>query len=121
MYISVSLCPQSSSQMMGGTMSSGSQGARGGLVHLINDSKTLTSHQICISVSLFPQSSSQMTGGTMSSGSQGVGGGQLESMLGDLQSDLGKQGISTKTKGLCAACNQPVVGQVLTFRLNQTQ
>ena len=39
-------------------------------------------------------------------------GGQLESMLGDLQSDLSKQGVTTKTKGLCAACNQPVVGQV---------
>ncbi|XP_052220392.1 paxillin-like isoform X1 [Dreissena polymorpha] len=41
-------------------------------------------------------------------------GGQLESMLGDLQSDLSKQGVNTKTKGLCAACNQPVVGQVIT-------
>ncbi|XP_052802638.1 leupaxin-like isoform X2 [Mya arenaria] len=49
--------------------------------------------------------------GTMSSGSAG---GQLESMLGDLQSDLSKQGVNTKSKGLCAACNQPVVGQVIT-------
>ena len=39
-------------------------------------------------------------------------GGQLESMLGDLQLDMSKQGVTTKTKGLCAACNQPVVGQV---------
>ena len=39
-------------------------------------------------------------------------GGQLDAMLGDLQSDMSKQGVTTKTKGLCAACNQPVVGQV---------
>ncbi|XP_046551095.1 leupaxin-like isoform X1 [Haliotis rubra] len=39
---------------------------------------------------------------------------QLETMLGDLQSDMNKQGVSTKTKGVCAACNQPVVGQVIT-------
>lgn len=48
----------------------------------------------------------------MSSGS--AQGGQLDAMLGDLQSDLSKQGVTTKTKGLCAACNQPVVGQVIT-------
>lgn len=38
--------------------------------------------------------------------------GELESMLGDIQSDLSKQGVNTKTKGLCGACNQPVIGQV---------
>lgn len=38
--------------------------------------------------------------------------GELESMLGDLQSDMTKQGVTTKTKGLCGACNKPVVGQV---------
>lgn len=40
--------------------------------------------------------------------------GELESMLGDIQSDLSKQGVTTKTKGLCGACNQPVIGQVIT-------
>ncbi|XP_041350215.1 paxillin-like isoform X2 [Gigantopelta aegis] len=39
---------------------------------------------------------------------------QLETMLGDLQTDMNRQGVSTKTKGVCAACNQPVVGQVIT-------
>lgn len=34
-------------------------------------------------------------------------------MLGDIQSDLSKQGVTTKTKGLCGACNQPVIGQVM--------
>ena len=53
--------------------------------------------------------SSSITPNMSSSSAQG---GQLESMLGDLQSDLSKQGVTTKTKGLCAACNQPVVGQV---------
>ncbi|XP_060575951.1 paxillin-like [Ruditapes philippinarum] len=55
--------------------------------------------------------SSSITGNVSGSSAQG---GQLESMLGDLQSDLNKQGVNTKTKGLCAACNQPVVGQVIT-------
>ncbi|KAL5015690.1 hypothetical protein ScPMuIL_005279 [Solemya velum] len=40
--------------------------------------------------------------------------GHLESMLGDLESDMSRQGVATKTKGLCAACKQPVVGQVIT-------
>ncbi|KAL3858007.1 hypothetical protein ACJMK2_012625 [Sinanodonta woodiana] len=40
--------------------------------------------------------------------------GELESMLGDLQSNLDRQGVSAKTKGLCAACNKAVVGQVIT-------
>ncbi|KAL4223440.1 Transforming growth factor beta-1-induced transcript 1 protein [Mactra antiquata] len=56
--------------------------------------------------------SSSITGNV--SNNTSTQGGQLESMLGDLQSDLNKQGVSTKTKGLCAACNQPVVGQVIT-------
>lgn len=67
-------------------------------------------------LSLVPQNvdiffqSSNMTGNLSSNSTQG---GQLESMLGDLQSDLSRQGVNTKTKGLCAACNQPVVGQVI--------
>ncbi|XP_050408909.1 leupaxin isoform X1 [Patella vulgata] len=39
---------------------------------------------------------------------------QLETMLGDLQSDMNRQGASVKTKGVCAACNKSVVGQVIT-------
>ncbi|OWF55345.1 Paxillin [Mizuhopecten yessoensis] len=39
-------------------------------------------------------------------------GGQLESMLGDLESDMNRQGVSTTSKGTCGACNQQVVGQV---------
>ncbi|CAG5120438.1 unnamed protein product, partial [Candidula unifasciata] len=37
----------------------------------------------------------------------------LETMLGDLQSDLNRQGVSTKQKGVCAACQKPIVGQVI--------
>lgn len=50
--------------------------------------------------------------------------GELESMLGDIQSDLSKQGVNTKTKGLCGACNQPVIGQVCDspmFRRNKNK
>ena len=48
----------------------------------------------------------------MGSGGAAAHGDQLDSMLGSLQSDMNRQGVSTKTKGLCAACNKPVVSQV---------
>lgn len=38
----------------------------------------------------------------------------LDSMLGTLQSDLTKQGVTTTAKGHCAACNKPIVGQMVT-------
>lgn len=38
----------------------------------------------------------------------------LDSMLGTLQSDMSRQGINTAQKGCCAACNKPIVGQVVT-------
>lgn len=37
---------------------------------------------------------------------------ELESMLGNLHEDMKSQGVTTKTKGVCGACNQPVIGQV---------
>ncbi|XP_025089653.1 leupaxin-like isoform X1 [Pomacea canaliculata] len=37
----------------------------------------------------------------------------LDTMLGDLQSDLNRQGVNIKKKGVCAACNKPIVGQVI--------
>lgn len=37
---------------------------------------------------------------------------QLDSMLGTLQSDMSKHGISTIPKGDCAACGKSIVGQV---------
>lgn len=45
-----------------------------------------------------------------------MAGGQnanLDTMLGDLQSDMSRQGVNTKKKGVCAACNKPIVGQVI--------
>ncbi|XP_059145442.1 leupaxin-like isoform X3 [Physella acuta] len=39
--------------------------------------------------------------------------GQLESMLGDLQSDMNRQGVNIKQKGVCAACQKSIVGQVI--------
>ena len=36
----------------------------------------------------------------------------LDTMLGDLQSDMNRQGVNTKKKGVCAACNKAIVGQV---------
>ncbi|XP_074641566.1 paxillin-like isoform X2 [Tubulanus polymorphus] len=38
----------------------------------------------------------------------------LDTMLGNLQTDMNKQGVSTVPKGHCAACNKPIVGQVIT-------
>ncbi len=44
---------------------------------------------------------------------------QLDSMMGNLQSDMSRQGVATVTKGVCAACSKPIVGQVCTA-LGQT-
>ncbi|XP_057295864.1 paxillin-like isoform X3 [Hydractinia symbiolongicarpus] len=38
----------------------------------------------------------------------------LDSMLGSLQTNMSKQGVTTVTKGTCAACNKPIIGQVCT-------
>ncbi|OXA52524.1 transforming growth factor beta-1-induced transcript 1 protein isoform X2 [Folsomia candida] len=39
---------------------------------------------------------------------------QLDSMLGNLQASMDKSGVSATQKGVCAACNKPIVGQVVT-------
>ncbi|XP_054640613.1 paxillin-like isoform X2 [Dunckerocampus dactyliophorus] len=39
---------------------------------------------------------------------------KLDNMLGSLQSDLNKLGVQTVAKGVCGACNKPIVGQVVT-------
>ena len=36
----------------------------------------------------------------------------LDDMLGDLQEEMDKQGIKTTLKGICFACDKPIVGQV---------
>lgn len=36
-------------------------------------------------------------------------------MLGDLQYDMNRQGVNVKQKGVCAACQKPIAGQVLSF------
>ena len=38
----------------------------------------------------------------------------LDDMLGNLQEDMVKQGIKTTQKGICSACEKPIVGQVVT-------
>ena len=38
----------------------------------------------------------------------------LDDMLGDLREDMSKQGVKTTQKGVCAACEKPIVGQVIT-------
>lgn len=61
-----------------------------------------------------PQKSRSLSA-TSPTGSAGHAQGennQLEAMLGDLSADMNRQGVSTKTKGVCAACNKAVVGQV---------
>ncbi len=39
-------------------------------------------------------------------------GNPIDSMLGSMQTDLHKHGISTIPKGDCAACSKTIVGQV---------
>ncbi|XP_077995612.1 paxillin-like [Glandiceps talaboti] len=41
-------------------------------------------------------------------------GSQLDSMLGHLQTDMHRHGVQTVPKGHCAACNKPIVGQLVT-------
>ncbi|XP_071057680.1 leupaxin isoform X2 [Onthophagus taurus] len=38
----------------------------------------------------------------------------LDSMLGNLQADMSRQGVNTSQKGCCNACEKPIVGQVIT-------
>ncbi|KAI0216929.1 Paxillin [Lamellibrachia satsuma] len=38
----------------------------------------------------------------------------LEAMLGNLHTDMSRQGVTTVPKGHCAACAKPIVGQVIT-------
>lgn len=37
----------------------------------------------------------------------------LDSMIGDLESDMNRHGVDTTTKGDCGACGRPIVGQVV--------
>lgn len=37
---------------------------------------------------------------------------ELDSMLGNLESDMIGHGVSVSTKGLCGACAKPIAGQV---------
>ena len=38
----------------------------------------------------------------------------LDAMLGDLRENMDKQGVRTTQKGVCAACQKPIAGQVVT-------
>lgn len=44
--------------------------------------------------------------------SQSLKQNQLDSMLGNLQADMSRQGVNTTQKGCCSACEKPIVGQV---------
>lgn len=39
---------------------------------------------------------------------------QLDSMLGTLQQDMNRQGVTATQKGCCNSCEKPIVGQVIT-------
>lgn len=39
---------------------------------------------------------------------------QLDCMLGSLQVEMSRQGVTTTQKGCCSACDKPIVGQVIT-------
>ena len=41
-------------------------------------------------------------------------GSNLDDMLGSLTTDMTKQGVTIVAKGNCAACDNPIVGQVST-------
>ncbi|XP_046944438.1 paxillin isoform X3 [Lynx rufus] len=54
------------------------------------------------------------TGSSSPPGGPPKPGSQLDSMLGSLQSDLNKLGVTTVAKGVCGACKKPIAGQVVT-------
>ena len=39
---------------------------------------------------------------------------ELDSMLGQLEKDVSQTGVDTKSKGICAACNKPILGKAIT-------
>ena len=45
------------------------------------------------------------------------GNHELETMLGNLQTDMNRQGITTVPKGHCSACAKPIVGEVTKYML----
>ena len=72
-----------------------------------------------------PQPSAHLQGQqlTTSAGSSTAGSGkqnQLDSMLGNLQADMSRQGVNTTQKGCCNACDKPIVGQVHLLFLDKT-
>ena len=56
--------------------------------------------------------SAQQAGLSDSSGGQDQQNNNLETMLGNLSTDMSRQGIMTIPKGHCAACAKPIIGQV---------
>lgn len=71
-----------------------------------------------------PSASIQCQQLTTSAGSSTAGGGkqnQLDSMLGNLQADMSRQGVNTTQKGCCNACDKPIVGQVHLLFLDRTE
>ena len=58
------------------------------------------------------QHSAQMTDGPAPFPVSANQSGELDDMLGNLNTDLSKQGIMNVPKGHCAACAKPIVGQV---------
>lgn len=70
-----------------------------------------------------PQPSAHHQQLTSSAGSSTAGSGkqnQLDSMLGNLQADMSRQGVNTTQKGCCNACDKPIVGQVHLSFLDKT-
>lgn len=58
--------------------------------------------------------SAQKAGLSDASGGQDQQNNNLETMLGNLSTDMSRQGIMTVPKGHCAACAKPIIGQVIT-------
>ena len=39
---------------------------------------------------------------------------ELDNMLDQLETDVSQTGVNTKSKGICAACNKPILGKAIT-------
>ncbi|XP_064619331.1 paxillin-like isoform X2 [Lineus longissimus] len=112
--------PQMMSQSNSQTMSQNSQLMNQNNPQMMgqNNSQSVNLNSSQMMAQNAPQMMSQSQNATQMMSQQQTSQAQqtanLDSMLGNLQSDMNRQGVSTIAKGHCAACNKPIVGQVIT-------
>jgi len=44
----------------------------------------------------------------------------LNELMANLNENMNRQGVSTESKGICAACSKPIIGQVISLSASLT-